>query len=423
MKVINKYNENGGSLVFLTESDPLFYQANLFLRDLYLYDKNGNNVKVDLQLEGEHKGDKILKGDKSGELKTPGLFNKSGQSFKNLKRSILSHNLNSYYEGYTIDYADYDKVMDSPFYPFARDSDGGVAGFFYPADKDGRGDIVFNCSYTSLYFTKNNNQNDGTYRYYENIIGWTARPEIHEVFEQCKIKDFRPKRVNYILDTKNYNKWSEFKAIPKKEITKNDLLKMKTLFCIDCSGSVEKCVLYHNVTKKIFNEFYKNGDLIYLWDDKAKKINESEFRSFNDNKEGYEGTSSELIADIINDEKDSGFEHLIIITDGSVNTGSIDKSDEKMEKISIQYKFVSIYIIGSSGDRTVGAPYCRGTPSITYKYNPKYNSKDHLEKLASLNKAQLDLYESFDKISSFSEFISKYNDLQQVLEAQMYGRE
>ena len=30
MKVIKMYNENGGSLVFLTESDPLFYQANLF---------------------------------------------------------------------------------------------------------------------------------------------------------------------------------------------------------------------------------------------------------------------------------------------------------------------------------------------------------------------------------------------------------
>ena len=61
MKVIKTYNENGGSLIFLTESDPLFYQANLFLRDLYLYDKKGIKVKVDLQLEGEHKGDTVLK--------------------------------------------------------------------------------------------------------------------------------------------------------------------------------------------------------------------------------------------------------------------------------------------------------------------------------------------------------------------------
>jgi len=68
----------------LTESDPLFYQANLFLGDLYLYDKTGNKVKVDLQLGWEHKDDTILKGDPTGELKSAGLFNKSSQSFKNL---------------------------------------------------------------------------------------------------------------------------------------------------------------------------------------------------------------------------------------------------------------------------------------------------------------------------------------------------
>ena len=50
---------------------------------------------------------------------------------KNLKRTNLSHNLVSYYEGYEIDYADYDNVMNSLFFPFARDSEGGVAGFFY----------------------------------------------------------------------------------------------------------------------------------------------------------------------------------------------------------------------------------------------------------------------------------------------------
>ena len=70
MKVIKVYNEKGESIVFLTESDPLFYQANLFLRDLYFNDKDGNLVKVDLKFEEEHKGDKVLKEDESGELKS-----------------------------------------------------------------------------------------------------------------------------------------------------------------------------------------------------------------------------------------------------------------------------------------------------------------------------------------------------------------
>lgn len=416
MKCIKIYNENGGSLVFLTESDPLFYQANLFLRDLYLYDKSGNLVKVDLQLEGEHKGDTILKGDKTGELKNAGLFNKSAQSFKNLTRSSLSHNLVSYYEGYTIDYADYSKIMNSPFYPFARDSDGGVAGFFYPADQKGRGDIVVNCSYTSLYFTKK--ENDGTYRYYENIIAWTARPEIHLKFDNCLMKDYRPKKVNFTID---YNKkWNEFLEMPKKEVTEQDLLKMKTLFCIDASGSVGGSTLFHNVTRTIFDKFHKNGDLIHLWGSSTKKINLSEFRTWNNNRQsGLGGTSSQLIADIIYQEKNSNVEHLIIITDGGVGTGSIDRSDEKMRQYQIHFKFVSTYIIGSGGNRSVGAPYCRGDPNVTYHYH----SETNFEKLASLTNAELDLYNNFENsIKTYDQFISKYDMLKNAIEAQMYGK-
>lgn len=420
IKVLHMYNENGGSIVFLTESDPLYYQANLFLKDLYLYDKNGNKIKVDLQLEGEHKGDTILSGDPSGKLLKGGLFNKSSQSFKNLKRSSLSHNLFSYYEGYTIDFADYNKIMNSPFYPFARDSEGGVAGFFYPADEYGRGDIIFNCSYTSLYFTKKDN--DGTKKYYENIIAWTARPEIHLKYDKCLMKDFRPKKVNFHIDYNN--KWNEFKELPKKEITEEDLKKMKTLFCIDASGSVEQQTTYHKVTKITFNKFYKNGDIIYLWGSSYKKQNVEEFRKWNDSqKGGLNGTASELIADIIIKEKNNGIEHLIIITDGCVDTNSIDNSDKKMRTNNIHLKFVSTYIISSGKkkknyDRSVGAPYCRGDPNITYLYK----SESNYEKLASLDHSDLQLLENFTKINSYNEFNSKAEALRRVLEAQMYGR-
>ena len=93
MNVIKVYNEKGESIVFLTESDPLFYQSNLFLRDLQLNDKDGNLAKADLQLEGEYKNDKLLKWDESGELKSNGLFNKSQQTFLKIKRASLPHNL------------------------------------------------------------------------------------------------------------------------------------------------------------------------------------------------------------------------------------------------------------------------------------------------------------------------------------------
>ena len=194
---------------------------------------------------------------------------------------------------------------------------------------------------------------------------------------------------------------------------------MKTIFCVDASGSVGGSTLYHNVTRKIFNKFYKNGDPTHPRGSSTKKKTESEFRTWNNNKDhGLGGTSSELIADIVYSERYSGIEHLIIITDGSVNSNSIDNSDKKMKQYNIHFKFVSTYIIGSGGDRSVGAPYCRGDPSVTYLYK----SENNPEKLASLSHAQIKLFQDFENISSYNEFISKYDNLREVLETQMYGK-
>ena len=180
---------------------------------------------------------------------------------------------------------------------------------------------------------------------------------------------------------------------------------MKTIFCIDASGSVNGVTLYHNVTRTIFNKFYKNGDIIYLWGSSTSQKSEDEFRIWNNNKSaGLSGTASELIADIINQEKNSGLEHLIIITDGCVDTGSIDRSDEKMKNNNIYFKFVSTYIIGTNGDRSVGAPFCRGIPSTTYIYTSENNPK----KLASLNKEEIKLFKDFEnQIINYAQFEQK----------------
>lgn len=60
--------------------------------------------------------------------------------------------------------------------------------------------------------------------------------------------------------------------MPKKEVNENDLKTMKTLFCIDNSGSVSGESLYHNTTREIFGKYYKSGDLIYLWGTSKKKL-------------------------------------------------------------------------------------------------------------------------------------------------------
>ena len=223
-------------------------------------------------------------------------------------------------------------------------------------------------------------------------------------------------------DVQNIKENTEISGSNKtKEVTERDLMNIKTLFCIDASESVRGNITYHNVIRNLFNKFYKNGDLIWLWGSSAKKMTESEFRAWNNSKEsGLGGTSSDLIADILNNERNSGVEHLIIITQSCANPYSIDKSETKMKNYNIHLKFVSNYIISSSYcDQSVGAPYCRGYPSATYVYY----SENNCEKLSSLSKADIDLIQNLMKMNINDKFNPKYDELKDIMEAKMYGRE
>ena len=96
-----------------------------------------------------------------------------------------------------------------------------------------------------------------------------------------------------------------------------------------------------------------------------------EIDEFIANRGGRDGTSSELIADIINKEKSSGYQHLVIVTEGRVTNDIIDESVKKMDEYGFSnspFLFFS-YIIGDGVDLSVGAPYCRDCPNKAYKIN------------------------------------------------------
>ena len=84
-----------------------------------------------------------------------------------------------------------------PFIPFARDSEGGITSLMKLAD-DGCGDIIIDGGFTKLFI---NMKEKGTFRYVQNIAGFTARPEVH-IYNGINPKDYRPKRVK-IEDANN----------------------------------------------------------------------------------------------------------------------------------------------------------------------------------------------------------------------------
>ena len=179
-------------------------------------------------MDGKYLGKKEIYGDDTGLLLKPALFNRKKEIYKfnGIQRQSLSHNLYNIYEGVTISSITKNgerqmnvKLNDiKPFIPFARDSEGGITSFFKLASNKGEGDLIFDGGFTKIF---NDMKEKGTYRYIQNIIGFTARPEVH-LSNNINQKDYRPNKVT-LMSSEDLN--NKLKDIINKESIKKSVYK------------------------------------------------------------------------------------------------------------------------------------------------------------------------------------------------------
>ena len=334
--------EKGGAVVLFAESHPLTFQANKFLEKVTFPDGS----KTQLRLSNNHLGTKILKGDPSGLLNIAGTFNKSPLEFQKCQRASLSHNLVEIYEGETISFAPNDKSQYKPFTPFMRDSENGISALFYPGDKDPRyrrGDIIVDCGYTKLFDKMTTN---GTFRYVQNIAGWTAQCESRSVM-RIKPKDFRPEAIKFTI---NENARCNLIKPPQVTLPKNnyiDITRYRRLFAIDYSGSVQGVLQYHDELRSLFNSMYKSTDTIMTWSSNAYVVSFSTMQDIYTNRRGTDGTApSSILRELIRNPSIPR-EHLVLVTDGHINSGDINNCDQIIRSNNIAFKYVTTYVIGS----------------------------------------------------------------------------
>ena len=421
IRVIEQFWKNGGGLGLFAENAPFNYQINILIEKLF--------PQVNFRVAGNHPGQKIINGDNSGELKNNGTFNRKIEMIDDkYERNSISKHLYSFYEGKTISYF-VEKPKDDdllyygenkelkmitdpkllyPFIPFSKDSDGGFNSAFY-SSKDEEGDIVIDCSYTKFFLEM---ETKGTPRYIQNIVSWLGAPEKHLLKHNCKDGSyFRPKAINIHI---NWNdKWDGFKKINKPE-------KMKTLFAVDCSGSVKSLDIYFKKLVELKSQYYNKlrGDKFYTWGNSYYYKTEEEMDSFIAKKNASDGTISYYIAEIGRETKSENFEHLIIVTDGKVGTNDIDESDKRVQKYDLKYSYVSVYIIGSGGNETVGCPYSRECPMVTYRVDK--NGKE--TEVASLTSKDKKVLEDINSIKSWGELKNKYDNLFRAIRAKCLGK-
>ena len=424
INVIKQFWENGGAIGLFADNAPYNYQANILIGKLF---PNSN-----FRIAGNHPGEKKMKGDQSGQLKKNATFNRKFILTSSYERTKISESLYEIYEGKTVSYfvekpndddllyygknEELKMIKDpkklEPFIPFSKDSDGGFNSAFYASD-DEKGDICIDCSYTKFFLEMGT---QGTPRYIQNIVSWFGAPEKHIQKDGYKDgSEYRPKAVQINI---NWNdKWNGFKIRPGPQ-------NMRTLFAVDCSGSIS-CrsvkTAYFNKLRALRKEYYKSerGDKFYTWGSEKHYLTEKQMDDFISKEDGNEGTYSYLIAEIGKENKDKNFQHLIIVTDGDVSNYQIDECDRLVKEYDLHYSFVSTYIIGSGGNESVGCPFSRDCPGITYKIDKDGNET----KQASLSKEELEAFNNIDNIESLDEFNKKYKLLYNAFRAKCLGKE
>ena len=88
-----------------------------------------------------------------------------------------------------------------------------------------------------------------------------------------------------------------------------------------------------------------------------------------------------------------------------------------MQSYNIKFQCVTTFIIGDGGNLSVGAPYTRGSQSKTFHIHDNGSR----ESLVSLNQRDLQALENIDRISTYSQFIQNYDNLDAAIQAKMLG--
>lgn len=414
IEVLKIFWENGGGVLLFNENEPFFFQTHLFLEKIEF----PGGYKTKIKFYGNHQGGKQMSANDEGDLSSPGTFTKKRSKIDFYQRSVIGHGLKSIDEGITLSYTDYDIDKIAPFIPFSRDNEGGVNSLYY-IGSDGRGDIIIDNSYTKFL---SDLKNECTAKLIQNMIAWIARVDYHYMKESDP-KLYRPKLVEYKFDPNNKCDKNIFEI--KQKIKEKKAKELKTILAIDNSGSTQNKDNYHNYIKnKILPNYFKKDreDAIYLWESGFKKVTYEEMMNIIKNKKGNGGTSSSKIAQILSNESNNNYKHLVIVTDGEVSSSEISNSDNIMKNNkNIKLEFVSTFIIETGGNcnLSVGAPYCRDIPNITILVLKNGEEK----RQPSLFKEDINEWEKLKKNNNYSQkdFLDNFNRIQSAVKAKTLG--
>jgi len=196
--------KNGGSLVWLSQGDPYFYELNCFLGS----EEYAKYEKIRFRIVGCEANKEIL--EKGDPMKETGVFdNRESIIDHGIKRRSIGAGIYKYFTGSMFSHISQPDLIN-PFIPFAKTKTGDIVSLYYPGyfvegndsiNLKSTGDILIDCGYSKLM--------DGISeleipKYLLNMVLFCARLEYSKETNFNWISNEMPIQLrNRVLDTLN----------------------------------------------------------------------------------------------------------------------------------------------------------------------------------------------------------------------------
>ena len=89
-----------------------------------------------------------------------------------------------------------------------------------------------------------------------------------------------------------------------------------------------------------------------------------------------------------------------------------------MKNYNIKFAYVTVYIIGTGGDLSVGAPFCRDSPNKTIHIK----NENEREEFETLHKKDLEIFDNIEAIKTYDEFDKNYESLKRAIKSKVLGK-
>lgn len=194
--------------------------------------------------------------------------------------------------------------------------------------------------------------------------------------------------------------------------------KQINVIAIDISGSTSGCRHYFENVKKILDQVYDESYMIIEWNGDAKITSKNSMLQRINDLIGEGWTSPSSIIRLLMKKSIKRINHLVLITDGQVQTSEIDKCDHDIKRSSMTFQKFDGYIIGNRyANMSVTCPFTRSCSHTVTQIEPN----NQQQTIVNVSNEDFAIIEKIKKIDDVDEFMKLYPTMERVFAARLLG--